>query len=236
MPLRDDLMQILQRRSAIYQVVKDGEGKRLTPLVGYAGKYPTDEGERAYVGETYFDFAMVEQDISSLFQFAIGPSETLRNLGVNVALGAPMGGIAFAVAMADSIPCAFAFAEKKVTAVATADAREVSELVIARHHIPKGARVAVVEDVCNNFSTTGKLFELVRSMEAEVVAIACAINRSEGQVREWEGVRVVAALDIPMPQWRQDDPYVAHDIAAGNVVWKPKGQWQELLNWPLTSV
>lgn len=238
MPSRSDLEQILRAQNAIYRAKRgsvDG-GLHRTPLVGYAGTYLDREGEsKHYVGETYFDFAMVEQDPSSLFQFATAFGDRWNRMA-DVILGMPIGGMALALFIADCNCCHYAVAEKRVTALATETSREESELVLNRYIIPSGAKVVIVEDVANNFSTTAKGVDLVRSMGSEVIALACAINRSPGLQRDWNGVPVVSALDIEMPQWRQDDEYVLADIEAGNVIWKPKNAWERLLNWPLNEL
>jgi len=228
-----DLMQLLEEHDAIYTVRKDPSGNRLSPLVGYAGKYDCDDRvQRAYVGEKYYDFARVEQDPSALYNFAEVVATAAHCQQPDLIVGMPMGGIAFSLMLADAVGCGFAFIEKKVTALATAEAREQSQLVIARHKIASGARLVLGEDVCNNFSTTDEAIELAKSLGAQVIAIACAFNRSndDGQViKTYAGLPVIAALEIPTPEYRQDDPYVREDIETGNVVWKPKEEWDTLL-------
>ncbi|MFH0830801.1 MAG: hypothetical protein V1895_01955 [Parcubacteria group bacterium] len=87
-----------------------------------------------------------------------------------------------------------------------------------------------MEDVCNNFSTTTDAVQLIEKAGGRLVAVMCLLNRSR---EEYFGYRtrdipVLALEHKPMPQYRQDDPAVAEDIAAGNVVWKPKEEWQRL--------
>jgi len=220
-----DHLEILRRCGGYYGCPKDAAGKRLGPLVGYAGKY---DGEHQWVGEVYFNFAMAEQYPQAMAIFAFDLANIMRAQSVDVGhlLSAPMGGIVFGFNLARELDRQFAFAEKKITVVTTADAREVSELTLKRHEIQSGSKVVLVEDVCNNFSTTEKIRDLLESVGASLAGIACVLNRSPET--SWEDVPVMSLLHIPSMQWKQDDPAVAEDIAAGNVVWKPKNEWDKL--------
>lgn len=226
----NELRRLLELHQAIYKVRRDEGGRRISPLVGYAGKYDDGNGEmKAYVGEVYFDFAMIEQHPRALRSFAEAAKPQIH---FDVVLGMPMGGIAFSFALASATNCRFAFAEKKVTRVATGLDREASELVISRHTIGAGSRVLIGEDVCNNFSTTASAIRLIEDIGAEVVGIVCAINRScenGAPIRQFAGIPVFSALDLPTEQYRQDHPYVKGDIESGNVVWKPKEEWGKLI-------
>jgi orotate phosphoribosyltransferase len=126
-----------------------------------------------------------------------------------------------------------------ITALKTSTSREQSELVFSRHDVEKGDRCVIVEDVCNNFSTTGKFVKLINSRGGIVVAIACFLNRSPNVDREYclslEGeakvlqIPVISLVRKVINEWKQDDPAVAEDIAKGNVVWKPKDEWARLM-------
>jgi len=83
-----------------------------------------------------------------------------------------------------------------------------------------------VEDVCNNFSTTQKLREIIESRGAKLVAITCAINRSGTE--KWDEMPVISSVFSPTEQFRQSEPEVIKLVRAGKVVWKPKQQWAEL--------
>ena len=72
-----------------------------------------------------------------------------------------------------------------------------------------------------------------------MVAILCFLNRSldvddtysfgvEFKANPLE-IPVVSLVRKPIHEWRQDDPAVAEDVAAGNVVWKPKDDWDRLM-------
>jgi len=113
------------------------------------------------------------------------------------------------------------FAEKKV--VSLNGQKEISELVINRHDLDTGDHVVIIEDVCNNFSTTEKLRKEIKRHGGVLKAIICAVNRSG--YSEWDGIPVISALYIPTQQFKQDDPDVAGLVAKNKIIWKPKQEW-----------
>lgn len=238
----EDPLKLLARCGGYYECPKDPDGKRLGPLVGYAGKYIDSGGkEKQYVGDVYANFAKAErhapvlrwvaEEIDAVFWRADVSRRPLRS--TTGFCGAPEGGKALAVALANRYHKQYIFPEKKVTFVSTKDGREVSELVFDRHEPDQGDAWWIVEDVCNNFSTTAKLIALIEQYGAKVAGILCFLNRSlevdtEYRPREGLVLPVIAVVRKPIPQYRQDDPEVATDIAAGNVVWKPKNEWHKI--------
>lgn len=229
-PLSSDLLEMWKHCGGYYQCPKDSQGKRLGPLVGYAGQY--EEGKH-FVGDVYFNFAKVEEFPHVLDHFAYLLAQEVSNqVQATVVLGAPMGGILLAGAVGRQADYRVLFAEKKILAVATPERREQSAQVLDRHEIESGDLVVIVEDVCNNFSTTEQLAKLVYNGDGRVVAIACALNRSGKRIFVTEGmsIPVYSTLYLPSAQYRQDDPAVGSDIARGNVVWKPKKkeEWPKL--------
>lgn len=228
-----EALRILQQAGGYYECPKDSEDHRLGPLVGYAGR---DAQGRQFVGDVYVNFARGEQHTYMLGLFAQSLIMKLHDQASiqqeALFLGAPMGGIGLAMLMAFQVRGQFAFFEKKVTALATEGSREKSELIIKRHEINEGQDVILVEDVCNNFSTTSQMINLVLATGAKIRAIACFLNRSlevddvfvHGEIE----VPVVALVRKKIMQWSQDDPEVVADIAAGNVVWKAKNEWDRL--------
>src|SRR3989344_1077672 len=89
-----DYLEILRRCGGDYGCPKDASGKRLGPLVGYAGKY---DGVHQWVGEVYFNFALAEQYPQAMSMFAFDLANIIRTqpLSVDYFLAAPMGGIVF---------------------------------------------------------------------------------------------------------------------------------------------
>lgn len=221
-----------------------GTGERLGPLVGYAGTYDGPNGTKLqFVGDVYVNLAMAEMHGKALKYFAdclsVKLQECVGLTNVDVFCGAPIGGYALATALSILNPWITAIkAEKKTVALATETSREKSKLVFGRHAIEKGAKYVIVEDICNNFSTTAELIKLIISLGGEVVAIVCFLNRSLTVDNEYclslDGradvlrIPVISLVRKPIIEWRQDDPAVEDDVARGNVVWKPKDQWGRL--------
>lgn len=203
-------------------------------LVGYAGTYPGPDGQpRQFVGRVYVNFAQGEQYPPVLDEFAKGLAALLDQLEFSVLLGAPLGGLLLASATGFYVPgVRVIFAEKQVFALATEHGRELSRLELKRHELHSADRVVLVEDVCNNFSTTEELIKVVEKWGARVAGIACFLNRSGlPTYRRQSGaeIPVFALENRPIQQWRQDDPEAADDIAAGNIIWKPKAEWPRLM-------
>lgn len=238
----DRHLETLRNCGGLYFCPKDAVGRRIGPLVGYAGKYKAPNGKMLqFVGDLYANFAKAEVHPHVLRFFARCLSQKLdEQIGlekINGVVGAPIGGYSLADAIGLAYPTDDVLiikAEKKVTAFATEELREQSKLVFARHGIEQGLNYVIVEDVCNNFSTTEELIALIRSFGGNVLAIACFLNRSlhvgntylygmEAQADPLE-IPVISIVRFPSPEWKQDDPVVASDIAAGNVVLKPKGR------------
>lgn len=252
-----DPLKILKELGGYYECTKDENQKRLTPLVGYAGKYPVDGGgELQYVGEVYCNFAKAEEHPGVMAYFAeqllannveiLSPTETLlwskvRITGPLVFVGPQMGGIAVAQFLACKaskfIDVRYACAEKVVTALKTESKREQSNLEFARHTVNKGDNIIICEDVLNNFSTTQQLIELAEKHGANVVGIVGLLNRSttiDDTYNAQTGfnatypIPVISLVRKPFAEYKQEDFYVMEDMAAGNVVLKPKNDWDKL--------
>lgn len=146
--------------------------------------------------------------------------------------GAPMGGIAFGTILALEGGWRFIYPEKKVLTAATAETREKTEFMFNRHRISPGEKLLIVDDVSNNFSTTGKLISLINHWGGNVLGVACLLNRSLTVESEFtysaKTYAVTALVRQPISEYSQDDAVVAADVQTGNVVWKPKDQWSKL--------
>ncbi len=230
-----DPLDLMRDAGAFYEAPRDASDRRVGPLVGYAGK---DAAGRQYVGDVYVNFARAERRPALLQVFARRLLDLAQARGVDVGaaagfIGAPEGGKAFAYQLALEAGLGYIYPEKKVTAAASATARESSEMVFARHEPERGERWFIVEDVCNNFSTTAKLVAEIEGYGATVAGILCFLNRSETvgdsyEPRPGRGLPVVALVRKPFGQFAQDDAAVAGDVAASNVVWSPKKDWPRL--------
>lgn len=230
-----DPLATLRNCGGYYEAPPDG------PLVGYAGKYDGPDGKKLqFVGKIYANFAKADQYPWVLNSLAIDLADKIPDeLDCSLLVAAPMGGIKLAEALGCQINVRVIFAEKKVMALATEHGREQACLEFKRYEVNPGDRVFIVEDVCNNFSTTQELIKLIESRGATVVGIVCFLNRSgkSSYHREDSDVEIpVFALEArPMKEYRQDDPEVAVDIANGNVAWKPKDEWDRLMTAMETS-
>jgi orotate phosphoribosyltransferase len=223
-----DPLAILQLCGGYYNCPKALDGKRLGPLVAYAARY---DGNLQWVGDTYVNFAKAENHPALVWHFATGMSKQFRAIMAvhnEVFCGAPEGGKALAVILALLNHRPYIFPEKKVIALGTSGSREQSELVWGRHSVEPGQRIIIVEDVANNFSTTDKLIQLIEDGGAEVAAIVCFLNRSTTVKASYKGIPIFSLVQQEIPEYRQDDERVASDMAAGNVVLKPKDQWSLL--------
>ncbi|MFA5386071.1 MAG: hypothetical protein WC297_00080 [Candidatus Paceibacterota bacterium] len=238
---RFDHLLTLKRCGGYYECPISPEGKLLGPLVGYAGKYEApDKTKKQWVGMIYANFAKAEEYPHVLYWFAqqmIKPKKIgAAILGLtDVFCGAPLGGYDFAKMLGLVLDRRAIKAEKKVTAFATADMREQSTMTFARHEIKPGDRVTIVEDVCNNFSTTDQLIQLIEQAGGSVTAITCLLNRSltvdsiYTPPRKIVSLPVISLVRLPIAEFKQEDSAVADDIVRGNVVLKPKDEWGRLM-------
>lgn len=236
-----ELLQVLTELGGYYECPKDKTGKRLGPLVGYAGR---DASGRQFVGDVYANCAVLEEHPADLrplvaqLATSLLLSTTKPRQEIDAFCGAPEGGKAIALFLAEDMRKRYVFPEKEVTAMKTDSSREESRMIWGRHRVRSGDRVVIVEDVMNNFSTTDKLIRLIEESGGTVAMITGLLNRSPtiGDTfipRDHLSIRVFPLLQKPIREYRQDDPEVAEDVAKGNVVLKPKGtpaNWQRLMD------
>lgn len=231
-PKPSSVLQDLHKLGGCYLCPKDSDGKRLGPLVGYAGR---DAQGRQLVGDVYANFAVAEEHPTQILHWAwrLRPRiERYFNL-IDAFLGAPRGGESFADKLAQICNKRYLYPEKQVVELATGSSREKTELMFKRHQIKPGMRVALVEDVMNNFTTTGNMIDLVAAAGGTVTVILGILNRSphieDAFWHRGQDFPVIAVHREALPEYEQDDPKVAADIAAGNVCWKAKDSWAELM-------
>ncbi len=234
---RDAPLDWLKACGAFYETPKDAAGKRLGPLVGYAGR---DADGRQYVGEVYVNVARAERHPSLLRAFSRRLSDAMRGRHLGPTLdaaagycGAPEGGKAFAYQLALDAGRDYIYPEKRIVAAAGAASREATELVFDRHEPAPGQSWFIVEDVCNNFSTTAQLVALIEARGARVAGVLCILNRSAlvdtaYVPRPGLDLPVVSVVRHVFGQYDQSDPCVADDVAANNVAWSPKRDWPRL--------
>jgi hypothetical protein len=236
-------LQLMLECKAFFGCADTADGSWQGPLVGYAKRVPDGQGGTVQmVGKKYYNFAMVERQPAALLHFArilgckIWDIEAVRTVNADhyplVLLGAPMGGLDLRCLTAAELmrdgpfPFFSQYLEKEVTQLKTEAAREESHLVFKRHRLPRGARVVLIEDVCNNFSTTEQIRDILPN-DAMLIGIACAVNRS-GQ-ESWRSISVASAISAPTAQWREDDPIIQQYLASGaELIRDPKPNWARL--------
>lgn len=229
-----DVIATLRNCNGVYECPMDADGNPLGPLVGYAGQYEEADGKLLnYVGFVYYNVGQGDQFPSVVYRWAYTHAKSLTSLVPTLLVAAPMGGITYMEALKQILWCRGIFAEKKVIEAAQEGKREKSKLVFGRYEVYKGDRVVLVEDIVNNFSTTEQLVELVEMAGGKVVAIVCIINRSDRVVYErgsgQAAIPVRSLQHCPTPQYRQDDPAVRQSVVLGNIIFKPKDHWEELV-------
>ena len=231
-----DPLGLLRKLGGYYECPKNGDSKRLGPLVGYAGKYsaPDDEHKKQYVGDIYANFSVAEQYPAVMEHFANKLTIQLSSLHLNVDLvcGPVMGGVSIGMMLALTSGQRFAYAEKQVTQLATAALREQSTLALLRHTVFPGENVIICEDVLNNFSTTSETIKIIEAADAKVVGIAGLLNRSltieDYYDHGGSKIPIIALVRKKIFEWKQDDPEVLADMERGNVIFKPKNDWGKL--------
>ncbi|QQR50688.1 hypothetical protein IPF86_02085 [Candidatus Nomurabacteria bacterium] len=234
---KNDPISIMHAIDGFYECPKDQGGKRLGPLVTYAGKYPLpDQTEKAYVGDIYINFAKAEEHPTLVHYFAtqlkreISPALLEK---ITVFIGPQMGGIALALMLALVCTKRYACAEKKVKKARSEKEREETNLAFARHSIRKGDVTVIVEDVLNNFSTTEKTITEIEKNGGTVVAIVGAFNRSPSVKTEFkhgeQTIPVYSLWQKPFVEYVQEDPAVYADIKDGNIVTQTKDEWPILM-------
>lgn len=250
--------EVLDRYNARYVGKRNKKGDRVTPLVGYVGRYKDKNGEELqYVGDEYFNMRKTEENPELLCYFAemleikfadrfsyhLSLSRNSPS-SINVVCGAPEGGRALSRAFADiqrkyGVKSRYVCPEKIVIADATRHTRKKYGFVFKKGEIRRGDNVIIIDDVLNNFSTADALVELINGYGGKVIAIAALLNRSPKIRGVYESVSQLDDPKIPVislaekvtDQFRQDDPCVYDDVKNPNigVVWDPKLHWGWLM-------
>lgn len=81
--------------------------------------------------------------------------------------------------------------------------REDGEFRLRRFELPKGSRVIVVEDIVTTGLSSRETVTSLKALGAEVLAVACLIDRSGGEADA--GVPVIALADYKVPAYSPDN-------------------------------
>lgn len=236
---RIDLEEVSVQMNTLYRAVK-GKNRWLTPLTGYAGTYITKGKKLQRVGVHYFNVSGVERDPILLPLFGASIAHGIDDLvdDDTVLLCLPYGGLAVGTAAFLNLGKGkHIFAEKITTALATGTLREQTEIALKRHRIKKGDRVIVIDDVANGFSTLDDILQMLIDAGVEIIAYACALNRSpkfrEVYISKKLGIEIPirAAINKPYPQFTQGHYLVKQHLKnGGKLILKPKFEdWDGLI-------
>ncbi|MEO9902815.1 MULTISPECIES: orotate phosphoribosyltransferase [Alphaproteobacteria] len=80
--------------------------------------------------------------------------------------------------------------------------REGGEFRLRRFELPKGARVIVVEDIVSTGLSSRETVTSLKDLGANVLAVACLIDRSAGEADA--GVPIIALADYKVPAYEAD--------------------------------
>lgn len=236
----EDLLELGKRCNAVYVCPKDGSVRK-GPLVAYAGTYAGKDGKRKnFVGDLYFNFRRIEQHLKAVEAFANAACLKLLKQGLldtfDTVCGIPQGGRTFGQTLASITGKRFVYADKKPKPIEAGKKQEYT-WDLSQFDFEQGERVAIAEDVYNNFQNTGNTIAEVAITGAEVVLLVGALNRSphydsayivkDGPYRG-TCLPVVASIRESYPEYEQDDPAVVADIAAGNFELDVKKNWARL--------
>jgi len=230
----EDPLEVLRLCDGFYECPKDNAGRRQGPLVGYAGKYGSDAGERQYIGDVYANFAKLERWPHLVSWLVRERIDGIDDIFADTVCGVPEGGRTLGQEVAKQHRLAFVYPVKSIVKPATATERQVEALRFEREEPSAGSSVLLVEDVLNNMTNTDETIARVEEFGATVVAICCFLNRSKTHDREYEmasgrKIPILYAVRKTFDQYRQDDPSVIKDVADGNLVLKPKKEWARLM-------
>jgi len=231
-----NLLELAKQCNALYLCPKDGTVRK-GPLVAYAGK---DAQRRNLVGDIYFNFRQVEANPAVVFEFATAAHTKLRDQGLldafDTVCGIPQGGRSFGQMLALTADKRFVYADKIPKPKEEGKKQEYS-MDLSQFEFEPGERLAVAEDVFNNFNNTDGLLAEIAGTGAEITLLVGALNRSpvydtlytpKGGPFAGRNLPVIASVRQAFPEYEQDDPAVAADIAAGNLELEVKKNWTKL--------
>jgi orotate phosphoribosyltransferase len=232
----ESLLNLGGRCGAVYVCPKVGIIRK-GPLVAYAGK---DKKGDNLVGDLYFNFRKIEEQPMAVEAFADAACEKLRAQGLmatfDTVCGIPQGGRTFGQALARVANKRFTYADKKPKPTEAGKKQEYT-WDLSQFEFERGERVAIAEDVYNNFQNTDTTLAEVAISGAEVVLLVGALNRSPRydhfytpEFGAFAGINlpVVASIREAYPEYTQNDPRVVGDIAAGNLELEVKKNWSRL--------
>ena len=224
----EDLLELGKRSNAVYVCPKIGS-LRNGPLVAYAGK---DNQGRNLVGDIYFNFRRIEVNPKAVEAFAVVACQKLRDQDLidsfDTVCGIPQGGRTLGQMLALVAGKRFTYAEKKPKLTEAGKKQEYT-WDLSQFYFEQGERVAIAEDVYNNFQNTDSTLAEIALTGAKIVLLVGALNRSPIYDTTYKGLPVIASIREAYPEYAQGDPAVSADIAAGRLELEVKKNWARLL-------
>lgn len=224
----EDLLFLAKRCDAVY-ICPILDGRRMGPLVAYAGK---DAGGRNYIGDIYFNFRRIEEYPHVVQTFAERVAQKIHEQqyadSFDTICGIPHGGRTFGQALATVMRKRFVYADRKPKPVEPGKKQEYT-WDLSQFTFEAGERVAVAEDVFNNFQNTDHTLACISETGARVVALVGALNRSPVHERMYNQLPVITGIRQAFPEYTQDDPAVIEDVKKGNVEFEVKRHWKTLV-------
>ena len=80
--------------------------------------------------------------------------------------------------------------------------REAGEMRLRRFEIPRGARVVIVEDIITTGLSSRETIAALEAVGAQVLAVACLIDRSDGEADP--GARLISLAGYKVPAYPAD--------------------------------
>lgn len=223
----EDLLELGKRCDAVYICPRNGS-ERMGPLVAYAGK---DGRGRNLVGDIYFNFRWIEAHPAAVEAFAEAACRKLRDQGLlnsfDTICGIPHGGRTFGQMLALITGKRFTYADKKPRPTEAGKKQEY-DWDLSQFEFEQGERVAVAEDVFNNFQNTNNTLATIALTGATAVLLVGALNRSPVYDTAYHGLPIIASIREAYPEYEQDDPAVARDIIDVGIEFEVKKHWARL--------
>lgn len=234
----EDLKSLAKRCNALYICPKDASGKRMGPMVAYAGK---GEDKKNLIGDIYFNFRRIERHPLVVDYFAriiwqnLETSDRLNEF--DTICGIPEGGRSLGQSIASTSKKGFVYATK-VPKPTEPGKKQEYKWDLSQFELSRGERLLVMEDVINNLQNTNNTLEQIALTGAKVVMLGAALNRSPFSDTYYTPANgyyknvtlpIVCAIREPFPEYEQNDPAVAQDVASGNVEFEVKKNWAKLM-------
>src|SRR3989344_57128 len=198
----DDLKALARLCDALYICPKDHVGKRLGPMVAYAGKSPDGKN---LIGDIYFNFRRIECHPLVVEQFAEVVAEKI--IGAHIAdtldtvCGIPEGGRSLAQPLARILGKRFVYV---INNLQNTD-NTLEQIALT------GAEVVILSAALNRSPFADTEYIPRKGPYADKV------------------LPIVAAIREPYPEYSQTDSAVVGDVAAGNVEFGVKNNWTLLM-------